>query len=285
VGAGRGGAGQGARGALPRRWQRRRRERGRRRGERRVRGGVGAWWAEVQEHASGQAAPPLGARYASSSTPCCLTTAALIDAHGHFRIERHVLREAPSLRVAHQATGKAEQAVKCPGHVVIVGNPLPVSPQFPSLPFAEDEVIAVEGILNLSEVQVQPENFFRSDRKPRATKGRVKKALPGKGWGHFALHGGMNTDSLVLAMLDSDDPDADTVSEAKKKFDADLAEFLHSNPEVLQEEDMKHQVFNSASKLRAALTSLKMEEVQGSEDKAGVQLGTGSTVLLSACPC
>ena len=45
----------------------------------------------------------------------------------------------------------------------------------------------------------------------------------------------------------------------------------------------KQKLFSRASKLRAALTSLMMEEVQGSEDKAGVQLGTGSTVVLSAC--
>jgi hypothetical protein len=42
----------------------------------------------------------------------------------------------------------------------------------------------------------------------------------------------------------------------------------HSNAEVLQEEDMKHRVFNKASKLRAALTSLKLKEVQGSTNQA-----------------
>ena len=84
----------------------------------------------------------------------------------------------------------------------------------------------------------------------------------------MALNGDIDTDSLVLAMPDSDNPVADTVSEANKKFDADLADFLHSNAEVLQEEDMKHRVFNKASKLRAALTSLKLKEVQGSTNQA-----------------
>ena len=68
-------------------------------------------------------------------------------------------------------------------------SPLPVPPQFPPPPFAEDEVITMKGILNRAEVQVRPENFFRSDRKPRATKGRVKKTLEGTGWGHLALNG------------------------------------------------------------------------------------------------
>ena len=84
-------------------------------------------------------------------------------------------------------------------------------------------------------------------------------------------------------MPGSDDPESDRVSEANKKFDAALADFLDSNSEVLQEDDMKHQFSKKASQFRAALTSLTMKEVQGSEDKAGVQLGTGSTVVLSAC--
>ena len=172
--------------------------------------------------------------------------AALIDAHGHFLIERHVLRVAPSLRVAHQATGKAEQAAKCPGHVVIVGNPLPVPPQFPPLPFAEDEVIAVEEILNRAEVQVRKEHFFRSNRKdPLATKSMVKRALEGAEWAHLALHGCMDTDTLVFSVPESaSDPD-------------------HAQPD---------------------LSMLEVQGSDEAADKReGVRLGEGGTVVLSAC--
>ncbi len=46
--------------------------------------------------------------------------ATLIDEHGHFLIERHVLRVAQSLRLAHQAAQRPGQ--HRPGHVVLVGN-------------------------------------------------------------------------------------------------------------------------------------------------------------------
>ena len=52
--------------------------------------------------------------------------AALVDADGRYLIERHVLRVAPSLRVARQAAEKTESSVNGSGHVVIVGNPLPI---------------------------------------------------------------------------------------------------------------------------------------------------------------
>jgi len=43
----------------------------------------------------------------------------------------------------------------------------------------------------------------------------VKKSLQGAGWVHFACHAYMNTDSLVLAIPDSDlpIPDSDQVPE------------------------------------------------------------------------
>jgi CHAT domain-containing protein/tetratricopeptide (TPR) repeat protein len=170
--------------------------------------------------------------------------AALIDAHGHFLIERHVLRVAPSLRVADQAAGKAAQrpAQQRPGHVVLVGNPRPT--RLSSLPFAEDEVNAVEGILNRAEMQVLEEHFFRSNCIPRATKGRVKRALEGAGWVHLALHGDIDTDSLVLAVPDSSDPD-------------------HAQPD---------------------LSMLEVQGSDEAADKReGVRLGEGATVVLSAC--
>ena len=63
--------------------------------------------------------------------------AALIDAQGRFLIEHCVLRVVPSLRVAQQAAVSMEEAAKRPGHVLIVGNPLPTPSLFSSLPFAE----------------------------------------------------------------------------------------------------------------------------------------------------
>jgi len=205
--------------------------------------------------------------------------AALIDAHGRFLIERYVLRVAPSLRVAHQAAFSMKEAAKGPGHVLLVGNPLPTPPQFSSLPSAEAEINAVEDILNRAEVRVKKEHVFRSDRRPRATKGRVKRALEGAGWVHFACHADLDTNSLVLAIPERDDLDADRAANEAKRLDASLAEFVDSG--LLKQHNQ--QLINDASKFRAALTSLRMDEVQGSEYEAGVQLGTGATVLLSAC--
>jgi CHAT domain-containing protein len=131
--------------------------------------------------------------------------AALIDAHGRFLIERCVLRVAPSLRVAHQAANIMRQhAGDARGHVVLVGNPLPIHPQFCSLAFAEQEAQGVHDILKMAGVEVHQKHFFRSDLNPKATKANVKKSLQGAGWVHFACHADMDTDSLVLAIPDSD---------------------------------------------------------------------------------
>jgi len=167
--------------------------------------------------------------------------AALIDAHGRFLIERHVLRVAPSLRVAHQAAQRPGQ--QSSGHLVLVGNPRPTRLQ--PLPFAEKEAIAVEEILNRAGLEVRQEHFFRSDRNPLATKGRVKQALQGAGWAHLACHGDIDTDSLVLAVPESkSDPD-------------------HAQPD---------------------LSMLEVQGSDEAADKReGVRLGEGATVVLSAC--
>ena len=166
--------------------------------------------------------------------------AALIDAQGCFLIERHVLRVAPSLRVAHQAAQRPGQ--QRPGHMVLVGNPLPT--RLDPLPFAESEVNSVKGILNGAGLEVRQEHFFCSNRHSRATKGRVKRALQGAGWAHLALHGDMDTDSLVLAVPDSSDPD-------------------HAQPD---------------------LSMLEVQGSDEAADKReGVRLGEGGTVVLSAC--
>eukprot|EP00802_Teleaulax_amphioxeia_P007401 Tamp_07407.p1 GENE.Tamp_07407~~Tamp_07407.p1 ORF type:complete len:797 (+),score=226.18 Tamp_07407:307-2391(+) len=167
--------------------------------------------------------------------------AALIDAQGRFLIERCVLRVAPSLRVAQQAAGKVTQR---PGHVVLVGNPLPIQTRFRPLPFAEQEAQGVHDILNRAGVEVNQKHFFRSDLTPKATKANVKKSLQGAGWVHFACHADIDTDSLVLAVPDSSDPD-------------------HAHPD---------------------LSMLEVQGSDEAADKnEGVRLGAGATVFMSAC--
>ena len=99
--------------------------------------------------------------------------AALIDADGRYLIERHVIRVAPSLRVARQAAdsllAQAGGDGSARGHVVLVGNPLPT--RFAALPYAEEETLKVEDILNKANVEVQQQHFFRSDRKPQGQQG------------------------------------------------------------------------------------------------------------------
>jgi len=181
--------------------------------------------------------------------------AALIDAHGHFLIERHVLRVAPSLRVAQQAAVSAQCGAKRMGHMVLVGNPWPIRsgcgcvargcPLLHSLPYAQQEAQRVHDILKRANVQVKPEHFFMSNS---ATKANVKKSLQGAGWAHLALHCEIDTNdrvySIVLAVPDSGDPD-------------------HAQPD------------------------LSMLEVQGSDEAADmrerVRLAEGATVVLSAC--
>ena len=61
--------------------------------------------APVDEHLTGAEEVPIVPHKELLEVPW----AALIDAHGHFLIERHVLRVAPSLRVAHQAAQRPGQ--------------------------------------------------------------------------------------------------------------------------------------------------------------------------------
>jgi len=175
--------------------------------------------------------------------------AALIDAHGHFLIERHVLRVAPSLRVAQQAADSAAQgSARRPGHIVLVGNPLPIRSGFDSLPYAQQEAQGVHDSLKRANVLVKPEHFYiglGSDSHPKATKANVKKSLEDAGWAHLALHSDKDTKTLVLAVPESkSDPD-------------------HAQPD------------------------LSMLEVQGSDEAADkrerVRLAEGATVVLSAC--
>jgi CHAT domain-containing protein len=109
-------------------------------------------------------------------------------------------------------------------------------------------------------------------------------ALEGAGWVHFACHADIDTDSLVLALPDSDDPAAKQAESEAEMFDAVCAEFLDKRQDVLQQfGDRKHEFIDMVTKQRALLTSLRMDEVQGSAEEAGVQLETGATVVLSAC--
>lgn len=127
--------------------------------------------------------------------------AALIDNQGRYLIERHILRVTPSLRVArHAATKMEEEGVERDGHVVVVGNPLPVRGKFRSLPCAEDEARRVQDLLNRSNVAVLKQHFFLKDQYPKATKTNVKESLQGASWAHFACHADIETDTLVLAI-------------------------------------------------------------------------------------
>jgi len=125
---------------------------------------------------------------------------ALMAADGHYLIERYVLRIAPSLLVACQAANKVKQ--RCgrpgrPGHVVIVGNPSPLPEGWDDLPCAQREAEKVYNILRRADVvrNVEYFTFFKSE----ATKSNVQRSLQGAGWAHLALHGDLDSDSIVLA--------------------------------------------------------------------------------------
>lgn len=124
--------------------------------------------------------------------------AGLVDDDGCYLIEHYVIRVASSLRVARQVDDqRCQHYGENPGHVVVVGNPLPIQNVFKSLPCAEQEAIKVQNVLGGANVAVLPENIFLSKH---ATKTRVKLALKGAHWLHFAGHCDMTTDSLVLAI-------------------------------------------------------------------------------------
>jgi CHAT domain-containing protein len=133
--------------------------------------------------------------------------AALTDSDGGYLIERHVIRTSPSLRVARQAADKMQTS----GHVVLVGNPLPIPERFRPLNFADKEVDSIHKILNNAGLEVLPKHHFRENLDPPATKANVKNSLQGAAWAHMALHGDLETDSLVLAIpFGSADQDKDS---------------------------------------------------------------------------
>lgn len=117
--------------------------------------------------------------------------ATLIDADGRYLIERHVIRVVPSLRVARQAA-ELQHSAHTSGHVLVVGNPWPnrVGP----LKGAEEEANKV--VLTLTEKEMKVRLLATAD----ATKARVTSALQGARWAHFACHGDIDSDSLVLAI-------------------------------------------------------------------------------------
>jgi CHAT domain-containing protein len=97
------------------------------------------------------------------------------------------------------------------GHVVLVGNPLPIPQRFRPLNFADKEVDSIHKILNTAGLEVLPKHHFRENLDPPATKANVKNSLQGAAWAHMALHGDLETDSLVLAIpFGSADQDKDS---------------------------------------------------------------------------
>ena len=126
--------------------------------------------------------------------------AALIDANGRYLIERHVIRVTPSLRVARQA---ADSLVKCDehlGHVVVVGNPLPIRAPFRSLPYAAQEAKTVQELLEIAKIEVLQKHVYLPDSNLKATKACVIESLRGAKWAHLACHADIDSDSLVFAI-------------------------------------------------------------------------------------
>ena len=182
--------------------------------------------------------------------------AALIDADGQYLIECFVIRVTPSLQVAAQAAENVRQHyAEKPGHIVLIGNPLPIPEHFRTLPQAAEEAKKIEEVLNGANMEVNQKHYFLGARNPKATKSRVKQSLQGASWAHFACHGDLETDSLVLAI-----PSANDV--------------VFSNTED------------------NLISNLSMNEIQGidameglknGQIAKGVKLSRGATVVLSAC--
>jgi CHAT domain-containing protein len=242
--------------------------------------------------------------------------AALTDADGSYLIERYVIRTAPSLRVARQAADKLPQQMQqdgkqAPGHVVLVGNPLPT--RLPTLLFAEEEVKDIEDILKRAGVDVNTEHFFRSDQNPAATKTNVKRSLEGADWAHMACHADLETDALVLA-----DPCGSSAKDTTLALQpSTLANRQHGIEDEIQTlkimqalgptacaeivnkqegtslctpqqvnkivEDRLRELKKLVPRPASKTSDLSMHEVQGSEGAQGVRLAPGATVVLSAC--
>jgi len=108
--------------------------------------------------------------------------AALRGDDGVHLLQRHVVRVAPSLRVA--ATARTLRAGCSRGsHAVVVGNPWPISAPLPELGGAEGEAALVSGILQdyFPKVQVLV--------REQATVAAVTGSMQGAGWVHVACHG------------------------------------------------------------------------------------------------
>ena len=118
--------------------------------------------------------------------------AALIDSSERYFIELYIIRVAPSLRVARQAADNMHNGED--GHILVVGNPFPIS-DFDPLPLAEEEAGKVFDILTSAGIVVR--DFFKTDK---ANKENVKHSLHSAIWGHFACHGDLDKNALVLAI-------------------------------------------------------------------------------------
>ena len=82
-----------------------------------------------------------------------------------------------------------------------------------NLPLAEKEAEAVGKILEQANIDVQKQHFFRSDRKPQATKSNMKEALEETDWAHLARHGDKEKDALIVALPDGNDGDDPAAAE------------------------------------------------------------------------
>ena len=92
--------------------------------------------------------------------------AALTDADGRYLIERHVLRVAPSLRVARMVARDSMQPTQLHAvnpHAVIVGNPQPIPAAFASLPLAEKEAQQICETLEHAVAGLQVRHFANSE--------------------------------------------------------------------------------------------------------------------------
>jgi CHAT domain-containing protein len=281
--------------------------------------------------------------------------AALMDANGRYLVERHVLRVAPSLRVARQASDalfhrererKRERETNVWGHMVVVGNPLPIPAEFCTctqrlseqcfeagkctrgLPFAEEEAVKVADILNKKNKQTSsvlgshtPQAYTKTHvfKTETATKANVEAALQGADWAHFACHADLETDSLVLA-IPSSGTDAETLRVWEEKWKMQKRGtrtclkrrklFFTEDKRILNDDAIVNMIDDVARTSLKMQTNLSMGEVQGaggsphtliplpptythtsggdggaggSEKVAGLKLGKGSTIVLSAC--
>jgi len=140
--------------------------------------------------------------------------------------------------------------------VVLLGNPLPIDTEkFKKLPQASQEAKNIEEVLRGANVQVNPEHYFFEARTPKATTSRVKQSLQGASWAHFACHGDLETNSLILAKSTENDI---AFSDAGNNPSSNLS-------------------MNEIQGIDA------VEGLKGSKTLKGVQLSRGATVVLSAC--